>query len=114
MYTINLSQDQEEDLLLFLNRYKMKSDLQEVYNLARDSLKYGGDRVQILEQIKEITQDYWTTPPYGGVLFCMEKTQHYHLKKIGLECAKKMCYNSVVKRSLIKTTQPAAAGQWSG
>lgn len=58
MYTINLSQDQEEDLLLFLNRFKMMSDLQEVYNLARNSLKYGGDHNITLEQIKQITQDY--------------------------------------------------------
>lgn len=58
MYTINLNQDQEEDLLLFLNRHKMMSDLQEVYNLARNSLKYGGDHNITLEQIKQITQDY--------------------------------------------------------
>lgn len=58
MYTINLSQDQEEDLLLFLNRYKMKSDLQEVYNLARDSLKYNTDPNITLEEIRHITQDY--------------------------------------------------------
>lgn len=58
MYTITLAQDQEYDLQLFLNRYKMLEDLAQVYVTAQYSLKHGGDPVVALETILNTTQQY--------------------------------------------------------
>ena len=58
MYTITLAQDQEYDLQLFLNRYKMLEDLENTYNTAKYTLKHGGDPVAALETILHTTQQY--------------------------------------------------------